>query len=288
VGGAPSFDLQCHSTHSDGSLEPAAVVARAARAGVTLLALTDHDTVAGIDEALAAAARLDIELVPAVELSAVHEGREDLHVLGYRIDHGDRALLEALEAARADRGVRAAAMAAALGDCGLEVSLPPANGRPIGRPHIAAAAFEHPANAARLASEGIASPSALLEAYLIPGRPAYRPRTRPTVEEAIALVRDAGGVAVWAHPFWDVTVAAEVLASVARFAPLGLGGVEVFYLTHTREQVAALVAECTERELLMTGSSDFHGPSHPRFSRFRAFSLYGFEPALGPIGSVPA
>src|SRR5258708_11590807 len=195
VAGAPSFDLQCHSTHSDGALEPAAVVARAAQSGVTLLALTDHDSVGGIDEALTAAARLDIELVPAVELSAVHEDREDLHLLGYRIDHRDSALRDALEAACADRGVRAAAMAAALGDCGLEVSLPPANGRPIGRLHIAAAAYEHPANAARLAAEGIASASALLEAVLIPGRPARRPRTHPTVAEAIARVRAAGGVA---------------------------------------------------------------------------------------------
>jgi predicted metal-dependent phosphoesterase TrpH len=283
---APSFDLQCHSTCSDGTLEPAAVVARAARAGVKLLALTDHDTAAGIDAALAEARRSGVELVPAVELSAVHEGREDLHVLGYRIDHRDAALLDALESARADRVVRATAMATALAECGLEIELPPENGRPVGRPHIAAAAFTHPANAARLAEEGLTSPSDLLEAYLIPGRECYRPRTHPSVAEAIALIRAAGGVAVWAHPFWDVGAVEDVVSSIERFSALGLEGVEVFYVTHTREQVEALVAECTARGLLMTGSSDFHGPSHPHFSRFRAFSLHGFEPALGPIGAV--
>jgi predicted metal-dependent phosphoesterase TrpH len=285
VGAKADFDLQCHSTRSDGTLAPAAVVARAAQAGVRVLALTDHDTVAGIDEALAAARAHGIALVPAVELSSVHQAREDLHILGYNIDHKHPALLDALVSFRADRARRAQAMAAALRESGFQLDLHPGgNGDlPIGRPHIAAAAYEHPANAARLAGEGLTSASDLLEAYLVPGKPAYRPRTCPTVADAIALVNAAGGVAVWAHPFWDLDGASEVRATAAQFQALGLAGVEVFYVTHTREQVAALAPFCAQRGLLMTGSSDFHGPDHPRFSRFRAFSLYGFEPALGPI-----
>src|SRR3954452_20311222 len=93
---APAFDLQAHSTHSDGALAPAEVVARAAAAGVRLLALTDHDTVAGVSEALAASNEVDIALCPAPELSAVHGGYEDLHILVYGIDHADPALLAAL------------------------------------------------------------------------------------------------------------------------------------------------------------------------------------------------
>src|SRR3954462_4896778 len=100
---APTFDLQSHSTHSDGALPAAEVVERAANAGVTLLALTDHDTVDGVEEALAAARVRNIELTPAVELSSVHDAHEDLHILGYGLDHTDAAMLDALRDFRADR-----------------------------------------------------------------------------------------------------------------------------------------------------------------------------------------
>src|SRR4029450_13189848 len=123
--------------------------------------------------------------------------------------------LETLTELRADRAARAARMAQALRDCGLALELPRRDS--IGRPHLAQAAFDHPANRMRLESEEIVNASQLLEAYLIPGPPAYRRRTRPTVAEAIALVHDAGGVAVWAHPFWDVEAPAAVLDTIDRF-----------------------------------------------------------------------
>src|SRR5690242_13121483 len=103
----PNFDLQSHSTHSDGQLPPAEVVRAAAAAGVRLLALSDHDSVEGVGEALEAAASAGIELVPAVELSAVEADYEDYHILGYRIDHRDPQLLERTAEARADRYRRA-------------------------------------------------------------------------------------------------------------------------------------------------------------------------------------
>src|SRR5207248_4247155 len=99
---APEFDLQAHSTRSDGALEPAAVVAAAAAAGVRLLALTDHDTVDGVDEALQAGAAHGLDVVSAIELSALDDDREDLHLLGYRLDHRSARLLEALAELRAD------------------------------------------------------------------------------------------------------------------------------------------------------------------------------------------
>jgi predicted metal-dependent phosphoesterase TrpH len=135
----------------------------------------------------------------------------------------------------------------------------------------------------RLESEEIVNASQLLEAYLIPGAPAYRRRTRPTVAEAIALVHEAGGVAVWAHPFWDVEAPAAVLDTIDRFAALGLDGVEAFYPSHDAGQAALIAERCAERGLLTTGSADFHGPTHPLFSRFRAFELHGLQPRLGPI-----
>jgi predicted metal-dependent phosphoesterase TrpH len=135
----------------------------------------------------------------------------------------------------------------------------------------------------RLEREGVVNSSQLLEAYLVPGAPAFRRRTTPTVQEAIALVHDARGVAVWAHPFWDVEDPQEVLAAVDRFAGEGLDGVEAFYVTHDADQTRLLAEHCARRGLLATGSADFHGPEHPRFNRFRAFELHGLQPRLGPI-----
>jgi predicted metal-dependent phosphoesterase TrpH len=280
---APTFDLQSHSICSDGALTPADVVALAHAAGVELLALTDHDTVSGVDEALAAARELGMRLVPAVELSAVDLEREDVHILGYGLDHRVPALVDALEDFRADRVARAIRMADALRGLGLQLEVPDRGGDPIGRPHLARAAFEHPANAARIAAEGLETPSQLLEAYLVPGAPAYQRRTRPAVPEAIELIQAAGGVAVWAHPFWDLDHDAEVLETVDRFAALGIDGAEAFYVTHTREQTLLVADRCAELGLLTTGSSDFHAPDHPLFHAFRAFDLHGREPALGPV-----
>jgi predicted metal-dependent phosphoesterase TrpH len=284
----PTFDLQSHSLYSDGALEPREVVAAAARAGVQLLALSDHDTVDGVASAGDAAAELGLRLVPAVEISSVDRDRQDLHVLGYRIDHRDVTLRARLTGWRTDRERRADAMAGALHELGYEVddselARRKAQGKPIGRPHLADAVVRHPANAQRLASEGLGERSAFLEAYLIDGAPAFRPRTRPTVSESIQAIHDAGGVAVWAHPFWDVKDPDDVLATIDRFRDWGLDGVECFYATHTREQAELIADRCAELGLLTTGSSDFHGPEHRLFSRFRAFSTYGRAPALGPI-----
>jgi predicted metal-dependent phosphoesterase TrpH len=300
----PSFDLQSHSSYSDGELAPAEVVASAAAAGVTLLSLTDHDTVEGVREAAAAADAVGIRLPTGVEISALDRAGADLHILGYLVDDRDPRLLERLASFRADRERRTEAMVAALRELGFSIDPEPleqrvAAGKPIGRPHIARAVTSHPDNAARLAAEGVTEPSAFLEAYLIEGRPAFRERQIPTVPEAIAAIHDAGGLAVWAHPFWDVPDPDEVLATIDRFRGVGseglggegsegfsgggIDGVECFYYSHTAEQTRLLARRCDELDLLSTGSSDFHGPRHKLMSRFRAFSTYGLEPRLGPI-----
>lgn len=284
----PIFDLQSHSIHSDGALEARDVVASAAAAGVELLALSDHDTVDGVQQAVDAAPDLGVRLVTAVEISSVDRNKQDLHVLGYLIDHHDSVLGDRLRAWRDDRERRAVAMGNALRELGYEVddsdiARRRAEGKPIGRPHLADAVVRHPANAQRLRDERLAERSAFLEAYLIDGKPAFKPRTTPTVIESIEAIHDAGGVAVWAHPFWDVADAGDVLETIDRFREWGLDGVEAFYATHTREQAEMLADRCAELGLLSTGSSDFHGPAHKLFSRFRAFSTYDREPALGAI-----
>lgn len=285
---APTFDLQSHSIHSDGELPTAQVVANAAAAGVELLALTDHDTVDGVDEALAAGREHGVPIVTATEISAVDGPYEDMHVLGYGVDQSDAVLQERLLDARGDRERRAEAMSDRLKELGFEidpshVDARRAAGKPVGRPHLAAGVLAHPANANRLAEEGHGDVSSFIPAYLIQGTPGYVARSHPTVAEAIGWIHDAGGIAVWAHPFWDVKDDDEVLALIDRFKEAGVEGVEVFYVTHTEDQVRLLADRCAELGLLATGSSDYHGPDHRLFSNFRAHETHGIEPDLGPI-----
>jgi hypothetical protein len=284
----PNFDLQSHSVHSDGTLNPGEVVAAAAQAGVELLALSDHDTAAGVPEAQAAAQDAGIGLVTATEITSIFDGQQDVHVLGYLIDPQERVLVGTLEHSRSSRERRAEAMVDALRELGYtldEQALADraAQGKSIGRPHLAQAVVSQEANRARLEREGLLDPTAFLVAYLIEGKPAFRDREAPTVPESIELIHGAGGLAVWAHPFWDVKDPQAVLDAIDRFRAAGLDGVESFYVTHTREETELLVGRCAELKLLSTGSSDFHGPQHHTFSRFRAFDTYGLDPVLGPL-----
>jgi len=287
------FDLQSHSTHSDGALAAAEVVERAAEAGVELLALSDHDTVSGVAEAIAAGEKLGVRVVSAVEISAVDEGApvgRELHILGYDIDYTGPLISERLAAFLADREHRTLRMRDGLQEVGFELDQTAiqqriAEGKPIGRPHLAEAVLAAPANAQRLQDEDIDDIGALIRGYLIDGKPAFRLRETPTIAEAVEAIHDAGGVAIWAHPFWDVADPGEVLESIERFRALGIDGVEAFYVTHTQEQTEMLAKLCEEQGLLSTGSADYHGPENRLFSRFLAFETYGFEPNLGPIAA---
>lgn len=264
-------ELQSHSTVSDGQLGPGEVVERAAEAGVTTLALSDHDAVAGVAEAAQAAARVGIELVPAVEMSCVHEYAEDLHVCGYWIDVEKMA--PACERAQRERVARAGEIVERLRAHGFDLTLEDAvreagDALSIGRPHIARAA----------GARGDLGP--FFEEYLVPGAKAFVPRRWPTAAEAIELIRAAGGVAVVAHPYWDISDPAEVEDLIRS---LGADGVEAFYPTHDREQTAHLLRLCEELDLIPTASSDYHGPTHKTFARFGAYDTYGLgEPRVPP------
>jgi predicted metal-dependent phosphoesterase TrpH len=287
------FDLQSHSTHSDGALPAAEVVQRAAAAGVELLALSDHDTISGVSEAIAEGERVGVRVVPAVEISAVDAGSaapRELHILGYCIDYEGPAMTEQLTAFLADREKRTLRMRDALREVGFdldeaEIDARIAEGKPIGRPHLAGAVLRAPANAARLQQEGIDDVGSLIRGYLIEGKPAFRLRETPTVAEAVEAIHDAGGVAIWAHPFWDISDPDEVLSTIDRFYALGMDGVEAFYITHTRENTQLIAARCAQLGLLTTGSADFHGPENRQFSQFMAFDTFGIEPNLGPIAA---
>ena len=183
---APTFDLQSHSTCSDGALSATEVVARAAAAGVELLALTDHDTVAGVEAAAQAAREHGIRFSRAVELSSVDHRERDLHVCGYEIDVESPELAAALEDWRADRVRRCMRMAdgiEALGvpldRSGLDARVTDA--RALGRPHIAEAVLTHPANEGRFPG----GRDEVFAKFLVLGAPTYVPRTRPSPTEAV-------------------------------------------------------------------------------------------------------
>src|SRR4051794_1931921 len=263
------IELQSHSTVSDGQLGPSEVVEEAARAGVTTLALTDHDAVAGVPEAAAAAERLGIELVPAVEMSCVHEYAEDLHVCGYWVDLG--GIGPACERAQEERRARAGEIVENLRREGFDLTLDDAireagDADSIGRPHIARAA----------GASGDLGP--FFEEYLVPGAKAFVPRRWPSAEQAVELIRGAGGVAVIAHPYWDVSDPDQVEDLVRSLRP---DGIEGFYPSHSEQQTRHLLALCDELGLVPTGSSDYHGPTHKTFAAFGAYETYGLgEPQV--------
>jgi 3',5'-nucleoside bisphosphate phosphatase len=257
------IELQSHSTVSDGQLAPAAVVEEAAAAGVTTLALTDHDAIAGVPEAMATAEKLGVELVPAIEMSCVHEYAEDLHVCGYWVDLG--AIAPACERAQHERVSRAGEIVEKLRAEGFDLHLEDAvreagDALSIGRPHIARAA----------GATGDLGP--FFEEYLVPGAKAFVPRRWPTAEQAVETIKQSGGIAVVAHPYWDIDARHEV-DDLVRALPID--GVETFYPTHTKEQTEHLLELCEELDLIPTASSDYHGPTHKTFSSFGAYDTYG-------------
>jgi predicted metal-dependent phosphoesterase TrpH len=267
------IDLQAHSTVSDGQLVPREVATAAAGAGVEVMSLTDHDAVAGVPDAVAAAEKLGIQCVPAVEMSCVHKYSDDLHMLGYWIDLDE--IGPACDRAQQERVNRANEIIELLNANGVEVTFEDAAAQAgaadsIGRPHIARAAGAGP------------DLGPFFEEYLVPGAKAFVPRRWPSAEEAVDLIHAAGGAAVVAHPYWDVSERGQVRDLVASLVQdVGLEGIETFYPPHTKAQTAHCLGLCEEFGLTPTGSSDFHGPTHKTFSRFGAYDTYGLgEPQV--------
>lgn len=240
-------DLHMHSTASDGALPPAQVVAAAHAAGLSAIALTDHDTMAGIDEAVAAANLVGMRVVHGVELSA-HDGPEEIHLLALHVSR--RGPLESrLAYFRDGREVRAQRIVARLNELGVPVTvesvMTEAAGGSVGRPHVARAIIR--LGAVRDSREAF-------DEYLAAGRPAFVPKDRLEVRDAIEITHEAGAIAVWAHPGAD--------GRRARLEPLvemGLDGVEVRHPSHNQEDVRRLGALADFFGILWSGGSDWHG-----------------------------
>ena len=240
-------DLHLHSTASDGSRPPADVVAAAQRAGLSAIALTDHDTVAGIDDATTAGVALGVRVVPGVELSAV-EGDVETHILGLHLSE-TRELEATLRGLRDMRRTRAERIVGRLNELGVRIELAAvleqAAGGAIGRPHVARA----------MIAEGWAVDFRdAFDRYLGNGRPAYVGKERLAVVDAIALIHRAGGLAVLAHPAQGGT-----RERIEAFVAAGIDGVEVRHPSHSSEDIARLSALVDHFGLVPSGGSDWHG-----------------------------
>ncbi|MGB3309568.1 MAG: PHP domain-containing protein [Nodosilinea sp.] len=240
------LDLHSHTTCSDGTLTPSELVSAAIAAGVQALAITDHDTLAGWDEAIAASGDR-LEVVPGVELSTVENGRS-LHILGF---YPNRTLLELPLRERIEgRRRRARQMAKKLAELGYPIDLPAMAGTMApGRPHLAAALVK---------AGHAASKREAFDRWLGDHGPAYVQYEKFSAAEGIQLLRDCGAVPVWAHPC--LFKGSTVDALMPELVEAGLMGVEVYHPHHSPSDVRRLEAYCHQYGLLMTGGSDYHGP----------------------------
>ncbi len=255
------IDLHLHTTYSDGSLPPEQVLALAQAAGVGVLAITDHDTVEGLPDAIAAGARLGIEVIPGIEISARygHGGpKGEIHILGYFLDWKDAELHARLARFRATRHARNPRIIEKLNELGLKIGYDEvkslAGNESVGRPHIARVLME---------KGYVQSAKEAFERYLAEGAAAYVSRELPEPGEAIAAIRAARGVAVLAHPSWLERADQSIYKICERMKGEGLQGVEVHYSTHRPEQTAQYLETARRLDLLVTGGSDFHGITKP-------------------------
>lgn len=260
------IDLHLHSLASDGRLSPTELVELAQRNGVRRLALTDHDTTAGVPEAVAAGQRLGLEVAAGVELSADVGEADELHMLGLFIDCEDERFQRALARLRAGRAGRAEAMVGRLAELGVPVSWPRvqeiAGQASVGRPHLAQALLE---------AGHVGSIREAFDRFLANGGPAYVARQRLDPTQSIELIHSVGGLAVMAHPLEGDGVT-HLIPTLAR---AGLDGLECYYFSYDRQQVASLVNLARSHGLVPTGGSDYHG-----------FPMAGLSGASNEPGSV--
>lgn len=251
------IDLHLHSDASDGAMAPAAVVDAAVAGGLDLIALADHDTVAGVAPASeAATGRLHV--LPAIEVSTTH-GPADLHILGYNVDIADQRLNAYVQTARDRREERVVSMIGLLDDLGLPLELDDVwnaagHASALARPHLARAMLERGL---------VGSISEAFDRYIGDGGPAFLPTRLPPPAEAIDLIHSAGGIAVWAHPPLD-----GLEGLVERFARDGLDGLECHRPRLNRAEIRRISRAARRNDLLITGGSDWHGPWNGELGSF--------------------
>jgi 3',5'-nucleoside bisphosphate phosphatase len=252
-------DLHCHSTASDGTLPPRDVVRLAKNSGLSALALTDHDTVAGLRDAAAEAADLGLDFITGIEISCEFPRPGTMHMLGYGIDPDSPTLRDLTSALLNARGDRNPQIVAKLNEIGIDVTMDEwrdeAKGGVLGRPHLAAI----------LLRKGVVkSRQEAFDKYIGEGGVAYFDKERLTSRRAIAMIKDAGGVAVLAHPTQlRRENFAQIELAVKNLVDEGLAGVEVIHSDHDDLTIRELERIAERYKLLKTGGSDFHGSNKP-------------------------
>jgi len=251
-----TVDLHTHSTYSDGTVSPTSVIDQAIAAGLSVVALTDHDGFEGLAEAADAASGA-IDFIPGVELSVDWEGRA-MHLLAYWVEDEPGPLQDALVAIRESRSSRNVEIVDALRAMGIPITLDEvleeSGHGVIGRPHIAAVLCRHGA------AESVRD---AFDRYLAAGRPAYRPRRRLLAAEAVLLARESGGVTAVAHPHTVADSEDGYRAVFNGVAALGVDGIECHYVEYAPDLRTTLAAWADDLGIVPTGGSDYHGAYKP-------------------------
>jgi predicted metal-dependent phosphoesterase TrpH len=245
------IDLHLHTTASDGRSTPRELVERAAAAGITVMAVTDHDTMTALPDVQACASEDGIEAIPGIEITAVDDGR-DVHVLGYFLDPSEPALNQFLSAQRATRVARVHTIAARLAELGAPIDLQALldeaernPGRSIGRPQVARALLE---------AGHVTNMQEAFDRFLASGAPAFVTRPGSPPEVVAGIIHRAGGLASLAHPGRT-----RIDARIPDLAAAGLDALEVYHSDHSASVVERYRQLASSLGLLMTGGSDFHG-----------------------------
>ena len=285
-------DLHTHSTASDGTLSPAALVQRASAAGIETMALTDHDTVAGIDEAAAVAETVGVTLIPGVEVSVSWGGRT-IHIVGLDVDTSCDALLQGLQGLQSYRVWRAEEIAGKLAKAGYDGALDGARayatGGLVGRTHFARFLVE------RGAADDLRG---VFKRFLVTGKPGHVAGQWTTLANAVGWIRAAGGDAVIAHPARYGFTRSKLKRLFAEFKECGGRGLEVVSGSHSRDDYFVFARHAAENGLLASAGSDYHGPDNPwiELGRLPAlpdgcrpiWSAPGFGRAAAPAGGLLA
>lgn len=255
------IDLHMHSTFSDGSETPERLVAMARQIGLTAIALTDHDNMAGVPEFMDACRKEGITAFSGVEISAALDeeyAASTLHILGYGLDPHNRQLRELLGRVLDGRAWRNEQIMKKLAKTGvaLDWSVVQALAAEdvVGRPHIAKAMVD---------CKYVSNLQEAFDRYLAKGAPAYVDRYRLNPEEAIQMIRGAGGLTFVAHPFTWINDEARLEQELRLLQQLGMAGIEVYHSDHDNEQIVALLRIANKLGLMVSGGSDFHGTSKP-------------------------
>jgi 3',5'-nucleoside bisphosphate phosphatase len=248
------IDLHTHSTASDGTLTPEALVRAAVDRGIAYLGLADHDTTDGLAAAIAEAKRYpSLIVIPAVELSATSEYGGDFHLLGYCIDPTSEALQHQLEHFRRDRETRVERIVGRLQEHGVDITLDQveaeADGGAISRAHIGRVLMER---------GEVESINDAFSTWLGRNRPGFVPRQPLLARDAVRIVQESGGVAVLAHPL----TMGDYRKQLPELIDAGLAGIESYYGPYSHEERTQLAELADELGLIATGGSDYHGPDH--------------------------